>query len=221
MTNRYIMTVPEAGAILGVSKNCAYEMVQRGEIPTVKIGRLLKVPKKQFFDKFGLGEPDEDGDTGGGPTPPSADTAPAAAAGEQLGPEVVADSMLPAFPAPVPPVERSEPVVRRADDTGLLNLDYILANAAAFSNVSAVYFLCSAEEVVYVGKSTEVYERISNHAREGKRRFSRVFMLSCAPRDLDYLERRYIAKFQPRYNVIGKGPRCIVRPAEEACDADL
>lgn len=39
------MTVPEAGQMLGLSRNAAYAAAERGEIPTIRIGRLLKVPK--------------------------------------------------------------------------------------------------------------------------------------------------------------------------------
>ena len=42
------MTVPEAGEKLGLSRNGAYEAAARGEIPTLRIGRLLKVPKVAF-----------------------------------------------------------------------------------------------------------------------------------------------------------------------------
>ena len=39
------MSVPEAGRIsYGISANAAYEAAKRGEIPTIKIGRLLRVP---------------------------------------------------------------------------------------------------------------------------------------------------------------------------------
>jgi excisionase family DNA binding protein len=40
--------VPEAGALMGLSRNGSYDAANRGEIPTIKIGRLLKVPKAAF-----------------------------------------------------------------------------------------------------------------------------------------------------------------------------
>ncbi|MDG4908121.1 helix-turn-helix domain-containing protein [Mesorhizobium sp. WSM4898] len=43
-----VMTVPEAGAKLGLGRNAAYEAAARGEIPTIRIGKLLKVPKVAF-----------------------------------------------------------------------------------------------------------------------------------------------------------------------------
>jgi hypothetical protein len=39
------ITVPEAGKeYFGLSKNASYAAAVRGEIPTVRIGRLLRVP---------------------------------------------------------------------------------------------------------------------------------------------------------------------------------
>jgi excisionase family DNA binding protein len=39
------LSVPEAGKrYFGLSRNGSYEAVTRGEIPVVKIGRLLRVP---------------------------------------------------------------------------------------------------------------------------------------------------------------------------------
>jgi hypothetical protein len=39
------MSVPEAGErYFGLCRNAAYEAVKRGDIPVIKIGRLLRVP---------------------------------------------------------------------------------------------------------------------------------------------------------------------------------
>jgi excisionase family DNA binding protein len=39
------LTVPEAGRrYFGIGRNASYEAVRRGEIPVVRIGRLLRVP---------------------------------------------------------------------------------------------------------------------------------------------------------------------------------
>jgi excisionase family DNA binding protein len=44
---QWTITVPEAGRrFFGLSRNAAYAAAERGEIPTVKIGRLLRVPIK-------------------------------------------------------------------------------------------------------------------------------------------------------------------------------
>lgn len=41
-------TVPEAGKRLKIGRNQAYSAAKRGEIPTIKIGRSLRVPKPAF-----------------------------------------------------------------------------------------------------------------------------------------------------------------------------
>jgi excisionase family DNA binding protein len=38
------MSVPEAGKKLGISRDSAYAAAGRGEIPTIRVGRLLRVP---------------------------------------------------------------------------------------------------------------------------------------------------------------------------------
>jgi excisionase family DNA binding protein len=46
-------TVEEVAAMLRVAKNCIYEAVARGEIPSVKVGRLVRIPAGPFHSKFG------------------------------------------------------------------------------------------------------------------------------------------------------------------------
>jgi excisionase family DNA binding protein len=43
--NRLVFTVEEAAQLLGISRSFAYEAVQRGEIPSMRIGRRILVPK--------------------------------------------------------------------------------------------------------------------------------------------------------------------------------
>jgi excisionase family DNA binding protein len=42
---RLCITVPEAAAMLGLSRNFAYELVKRKELPVVKFGKRLLIPK--------------------------------------------------------------------------------------------------------------------------------------------------------------------------------
>ena len=46
--NRVVYTVPEAGAMLGLTKNNSYIAAKRGDIPTIRIGALIRVPKAAF-----------------------------------------------------------------------------------------------------------------------------------------------------------------------------
>jgi len=45
---RLVYTVPEAGRLLGLSRNAAYAAAARGEIPCIRIGSLMKVPRRAF-----------------------------------------------------------------------------------------------------------------------------------------------------------------------------
>jgi excisionase family DNA binding protein len=51
------LTVPEAGKrYFGLSRNAAYDAAARGELPTIKIGRLLRVPVRaleKMLDRAG------------------------------------------------------------------------------------------------------------------------------------------------------------------------
>jgi hypothetical protein len=43
------MTVPEAGKrYFGLSRNASYDAAMRGDIPTIKIGKLLRVPVRSM-----------------------------------------------------------------------------------------------------------------------------------------------------------------------------
>lgn len=47
------MTISEAARELGISRNSGYEAARRGEIPTVRVGRLLLVPRVAFERMLG------------------------------------------------------------------------------------------------------------------------------------------------------------------------
>ena len=44
--NKLTLSVEEAAKLLGIGRNLAYEKVKTGEIPAIKIGKRLLVPKK-------------------------------------------------------------------------------------------------------------------------------------------------------------------------------
>jgi Helix-turn-helix domain len=51
------MSVPQAGKkYFGLSRNGAYDAAKRGDLPTIRIGRLLRVPVRaleQMLDRAG------------------------------------------------------------------------------------------------------------------------------------------------------------------------
>jgi excisionase family DNA binding protein len=52
--NRLVYNLwPEVGQMLDLSRPAVYAAAQRGEIPTIRIGRLLKVPKAAFDQMLG------------------------------------------------------------------------------------------------------------------------------------------------------------------------
>lgn len=52
--NSLVYSVEEAGAKLGLSRASAYKAARSGDIPTIRIGRLLKVPKGVFDKLIGV-----------------------------------------------------------------------------------------------------------------------------------------------------------------------
>ncbi len=51
------MTVSEAAKCLGICRNSAYEAIARGEIPVIKIGKRLLVPKAALELLLTAGQP--------------------------------------------------------------------------------------------------------------------------------------------------------------------
>ena len=44
--NRLVLTVTEAAVALGISRAHAYELVARGELPSLRLGRRIVVPRR-------------------------------------------------------------------------------------------------------------------------------------------------------------------------------
>ena len=51
--NKLCYTVPEAAEKLGVSRNQCYELARRGEIPVIRFGKMIRVPKAKFHRMLG------------------------------------------------------------------------------------------------------------------------------------------------------------------------
>ena len=52
MTERLALSVEEAAALLGISRDLAYDLVTRGELPSVRLGRRLVVPRRALEDRL-------------------------------------------------------------------------------------------------------------------------------------------------------------------------
>ena len=45
INDAHLLTVREAAKFLRIGRNLAYELVARGEIPSVRLGRVIRVPR--------------------------------------------------------------------------------------------------------------------------------------------------------------------------------
>src|ERR1035438_9678615 len=51
---RLTVSVPEAGRMLGIGRDAAYAAAARGEIPTLRLGRTLRVSVPQILELLGV-----------------------------------------------------------------------------------------------------------------------------------------------------------------------
>lgn len=56
LRGRLTLTVPEAGQLCGLGRDASYAAAERGELPSVKVGRRLLVPTHRLLDEV-LGMP--------------------------------------------------------------------------------------------------------------------------------------------------------------------
>ena len=47
---RMTLSVEEAASVLGISRALAYELVRRGDLPRLRLGRRVVVPKRALED---------------------------------------------------------------------------------------------------------------------------------------------------------------------------
>lgn len=47
-----LLTVPEAAKLLRIGRNLAYELVAQGEIPSIRFGRLIRVPRAALEERI-------------------------------------------------------------------------------------------------------------------------------------------------------------------------
>ncbi len=50
LAQRLALSVEEAGMLLGISRDLAYDLVASGDLPSVRLGRRLVVPRRALED---------------------------------------------------------------------------------------------------------------------------------------------------------------------------
>ena len=84
-----------------------------------------------------------------------------------------------------------------------LTADKIRANAIKWERTPGIYFLLCREEIVYVGKSKNIFPRVLTGEHGAKPRsieFDSWFWIPCPLTKLDATEEHYIIRFNPRCN---------------------
>ncbi len=54
VAERPVLTVPEAGALLGLGRSGSYEAAARGDLPVLRVGRKMLVPTARLRVMLGL-----------------------------------------------------------------------------------------------------------------------------------------------------------------------
>lgn len=50
MPERIALTVAETAEALGISRTSAYELIRRGDLPHIRIGRVIRVPAEALME---------------------------------------------------------------------------------------------------------------------------------------------------------------------------
>src|ERR1700733_7145102 len=58
-----VLTVEEAASVLRIGRSCAYAAVRAGEIPSIRVGRAIRIPTHRL--EVLLGRPQNDEEPGG------------------------------------------------------------------------------------------------------------------------------------------------------------
>jgi excisionase family DNA binding protein len=51
------ITVERAATVLGIGRRTAYAAAERGELPSVRVGRCIRIPTARFLRQYGFIEP--------------------------------------------------------------------------------------------------------------------------------------------------------------------
>lgn len=52
------ISVQQAGQLLGIGRNAAYQAAAKGELPILRIGHRLRVPTARLLELLGVGDHD-------------------------------------------------------------------------------------------------------------------------------------------------------------------
>jgi excisionase family DNA binding protein len=56
MTEPLVISVEDAAHLLGISRGLAYEAARRGELPVIRLGRRLLVPRARLLELVGTSD---------------------------------------------------------------------------------------------------------------------------------------------------------------------
>jgi len=87
------------------------------------------------------------------------------------------------------------------NDSDLHSKDDIIQTSIKIPRVCGVYFLIKECEIVYVGKSINVHNRLGSHLCD--KDFDKINIIECGLTQLNRLESLYIKRFKPKYNILG------------------
>jgi len=82
----------------------------------------------------------------------------------------------------------------------LLNKKEIINKSKEFNNKCGIYFLLNKTEIVYIGQSKHILNRIFAHYKDPNKIFNKYFYVEVDKDKLDKTEAEYIIKFTPKYN---------------------
>lgn len=88
----------------------------------------------------------------------------------------------------------------------LLSIDDLVSQRAPYNIVRGIYFVFSDDEIIYIGQSINIVQRVAFHFVDTRFRHTppTTYAFVEVPGDqLDLMEMLYINKFRPRYNVKG------------------
>ena len=94
----------------------------------------------------------------------------------------------------------------------LLSREEIAKLSIPWTKTSGVYFLIDGKQIIYVGQSVNVYERVPQHT---DKKFDRFAFVPCAVNALNMLESLYIYCLRPPRNGVNNGKICAPISLEE------